>query len=82
VNLRFLEGEIAELGHKVYQVGLKSVGGADRDWDRLDVCFSKRDLEVPEKAEFVTHEMILKLRSLLKEYSTFIKIIKLKRPVY
>jgi len=82
VNLRFLEEEIAELDHRIYQVGLKLVGGADRDRDRLGLCFGKRDFEVPEEAEFVTHEMVLKLRSLLKEYGTFIKIIKLKRPVY
>jgi len=75
VNLRFLEEEIAKLDHDIYQIGLKSANRDVSGRDRLGFRFSKRDSNVPEETEFVIQEMILKLRSLLKEYGIFLTII-------
>ncbi|GAW15305.1 hypothetical protein ANO14919_047140 [Xylariales sp. No.14919] len=67
LNLRFLEDEIAALDHDIYQAGL-TIGLDPSSSDRLGLRHSKRDANVPKIEETITQEVILRLRSLLKEY--------------
>ncbi|KAI1317240.1 hypothetical protein F5Y16DRAFT_406684 [Xylariaceae sp. FL0255] len=69
LNLHFLEDEITELDHVIYQAGLT----LDRDPsspDRLGLQHSKRDKAVPPIEESITQETILRSRVLLKEYDS------------
>ncbi|RII22703.1 hypothetical protein CUC08_Gglean013421 [Alternaria sp. MG1] len=68
LNLRFLENEIAEMDHIVYQAGL-SLGLSPSPGDRLGLQHSKRDADVPKINDVITQEFISKLRDLIKEYS-------------
>lgn len=66
INLRYLEAEIAELDHLIYQVGL----GLDSEipsTDRLGLRYCKRD-EIPHSTEVISNDLIQRLRQLLKEY--------------
>ncbi|KAI1322077.1 hypothetical protein F5Y16DRAFT_413490 [Xylariaceae sp. FL0255] len=68
LNLRFLEDEIAELDHIIYQAGLT----LDRDPsspDRLGLQHSIKDKAVPPIGESIIQETILRLRGLLKKYN-------------
>ncbi|EUC43986.1 hypothetical protein COCMIDRAFT_38112 [Bipolaris oryzae ATCC 44560] len=67
LNLRFLEDEIAQMDHILYQAGL-SLNLPISSFDRLGLRNNKRDAKVPKIDEVITPEFILKLRSLLKEY--------------
>jgi hypothetical protein len=67
LNLRFLEEQIAQLDHVIYQAGLKS-GLDPRSTDRLGLKHSKKDVDAPEIATAVTPELVLQLRDLLKQY--------------
>ncbi|KAG9228157.1 hypothetical protein BJ875DRAFT_478202 [Amylocarpus encephaloides] len=67
LSLRFLEEEIAETDHTIYQAGLNS----DLDptsIDRLGLKHSIKDVNPPEIATTITRELILQLRDLLKQY--------------
>lgn len=68
LNLRYLENEIAEMDHTVYQAGL-GLGLDPSPDDRLGLGHSKRDANVPKVNDVITKEFILKLRHLIKEYS-------------
>ncbi|KAL8651855.1 MAG: hypothetical protein Q9210_003029 [Variospora velana] len=69
VNLRFLEEEIAELDHKIYQAGLSLDDGKwNRKQDRLGLQCSHRDASVPAIKDSITDSVVLRLRSLLKDY--------------
>jgi hypothetical protein len=68
LNLRFLENEIADMDHTLYQAGL-SLGLSPSPGDRLGLQHSKRDAEVPKINDVITQEFISKLRDLIKEYS-------------
>jgi len=68
LNLRFLENEIADMDHTVYQAGL-SLGLSPSPGDRLGLQHSKRDADVPKVNDVITQESISKLRNLIKEYS-------------
>ncbi|KAL9015117.1 MAG: hypothetical protein Q9173_000257 [Seirophora scorigena] len=69
VSLRFLEEEIAELDHRIYQDGLSLDNGTlDRKSDRLGLRCSHRDASVPALQDSITDSVVLRLRSLLKEY--------------
>ncbi|RYN99878.1 hypothetical protein AA0121_g13462 [Alternaria tenuissima] len=68
LNLRFLENEIAEMDHIVYQAGL-SLGLSPSPGDRLGLQHSKRDADVPKINNVITQEFISKLRDLIKEYN-------------
>jgi len=68
LNLRFLENEIAEMDHMVYQAGL-SLGLNPSPVDRLGLQHSKRDADVPKVNDVITREFVSKLRDLIKEYS-------------
>jgi hypothetical protein len=67
LNLRFLEGEIAELDHTIYQAGL-SLNLDPSAADRLGLKHSRRDGKVPNVDEAITREFVLKLRNLIKQY--------------
>lgn len=70
MNLRFLEDEIAELDHRIYQAGL-GLGLEVAASDRLGLKYSIRD-QVPEGgAHVITREDVMKLRGLVKEYGMF-----------
>lgn len=69
VNLRFLEEEISELDHKIYQAGLNLDNDTrNRNSDRLGLRYSHRDCSVPALQDTITDSMVLKMRNLLKEY--------------
>jgi hypothetical protein len=70
LNLRFLENEIADMDHTIYQAGL-SLGLSTSPGDRLGLQHSKRDADVPEVNDVITQEFISKLRHLIKEYSVY-----------
>ncbi|KAI1485230.1 hypothetical protein F5X96DRAFT_660881 [Biscogniauxia mediterranea] len=67
LNLRFLEDEIAELDHTIYQAGL-GLGLDISSTDRLGLKHSKKDDHVPDISETITRDLVLKLRDLLKQY--------------
>ncbi|ORY67657.1 uncharacterized protein BCR38DRAFT_337104 [Pseudomassariella vexata] len=67
LNLRFLEDEIAELDHVIYQAGLSL--NVDRSpTDRLGLRHSKRDKNVPRADAIITRGLVLRLRDLIKQY--------------
>jgi hypothetical protein len=53
LNLRFLENEIADIDHTIYQAGL-SLGLSPSLGDRLGLQHSKRDADVPEVNDVIT----------------------------
>ncbi|KAI3336944.1 hypothetical protein HD806DRAFT_475250 [Xylariaceae sp. AK1471] len=67
LNLRFLEAEIADLDHTLYQVGL-NLGLEPSSIDRLALKHSRKDAEVPGLEEAITRDAVLKLRSLVQQY--------------
>jgi hypothetical protein len=67
LNLRFLEDEIAQMDHTLYQAGL-SLNLSPSSADRLGLRHSKRDPSIPKIDEVVTPEFMLRLRDLLKQY--------------
>ena len=69
LNLRFLEAEIAELDHKIYQAGL-SLNIEPSSIDRLGLKHCKRDKVIPSLEDTITRDLILQLRKLVKEYGT------------
>lgn len=70
LNLRFLENQIAELDHTIYQAGL-SLDSPVSPFDRLGLKHSKKDTSMPAVNEVITKEFVLKLRSLLQQYGTY-----------
>ncbi|KAH7412154.1 hypothetical protein DE146DRAFT_271549 [Phaeosphaeria sp. MPI-PUGE-AT-0046c] len=68
LNLRFLENEIADMDHTIYQAGL-SLDLSPSPGDRLGLQHSKRDADVPKINDIITQEFISKLRHLIKEYN-------------
>lgn len=77
LNLRFLENEIAELDHIIYQAGL-SLESPPSGIDRLGLKHSKRDTNAPVINETITKEFVLKLRGLIQEYGIYPRISKNK----
>jgi hypothetical protein len=69
LNLRLLETEIAEMDHTVYQAGL-SLDLSPSPADRLGLKHSIRDASTPKVEEVITHEFIIKLRDLIKQYGS------------
>ncbi|KAI1350082.1 hypothetical protein F5Y01DRAFT_165552 [Xylaria sp. FL0043] len=68
INLRFLEDEIAALDHIIYKAGL-SLGLDPSSSDGLGLRDNLRDTDAAQVKERITQEMVLKLRSLIKEYN-------------
>lgn len=69
LNLRFLEDEIAEMDHTIYQAGL-SLNIDYSPSDRLGLKHSRRDTIVPPIESTVTKELVLQLRGLLQQYGS------------
>lgn len=67
LNLRFLEDEIAELDHVVYQAGL-TLGLEHAPANKLGLSYCKRDANVPAFGATITEELVLRLRELLSQY--------------
>lgn len=78
LNLRFLEAEIAELDHAVYQAGL-SLDITPSVQDRLKLKHSKRDENVPQFDTVITSDLVLRLRDLLQRYGRY--YIQLYQPI-
>ena len=70
LNLRYLEEEISRVDHEIYQAGLRS-GCVPGERDRLGLRYSKKDPSSSKDKEIISYELILKLRSLLKDYGRF-----------
>lgn len=70
LNLRFLESEIAELDHTIYQAGL-SLKKKLSPKDRLGLKHAKRDEKPAEMSKTIDRELILKLRDLLRQYGPY-----------
>ncbi|KAI9778745.1 MAG: hypothetical protein M1816_003918 [Peltula sp. TS41687] len=64
LNLRFLEDEIAEMDHTIYQAGL-SLGQSPSS---LGLNHVKKDANAPSIDDAITREFVLKLRDLLGQY--------------
>ncbi len=69
LNLRFLEDEIAELDHVIYQAGF-SLGLDISSTDQLGLKHGKRDTNVPKIDVTITPDLILKVRDLVKQYGS------------
>jgi hypothetical protein len=69
LNLRLLEKEIADIDHIIYQAGL-SLSHSPSSIDRLGLKYCKRDDNAPDIDDVINQKFILKLRGLLRQYST------------
>lgn len=67
LNLRFLENEIAEMDHVLYQAGLSLDISPSSD-DRLGLGHCRKDANIPKIDQTITKDFISKLRKLVKEY--------------
>ncbi|KAH0533250.1 hypothetical protein TsFJ059_001839 [Trichoderma semiorbis] len=67
LNLRYLEAEVAEIDHLIYQLGL-SLNVEPSTTDRLGLKHCKRDEILPSTDEAVSKELIQRLRQSLKQY--------------
>ena len=67
VNLRFMEEEIARIDHEIYQAGLH-LGFQITERDRLGLGTSKLDVEFHKLEESITRPLVLRLRTMLKDY--------------
>lgn len=69
LNLRFLEQEIAELDHTMYQAGL-NMGLEPTARDRLGLKHSKLDTHAPALESTMNPELVSRLRTLMQQYGT------------
>ncbi|KAH8750348.1 hypothetical protein F5883DRAFT_435058 [Diaporthe sp. PMI_573] len=67
LNLRFLEDEMAELDHIIYQAGL-TLGLDNAPANKLGLKYCKRDPNMPNISAIITEDLVLKLRNLLMQY--------------
>ena len=67
LNLRFLENEIAEMDHVLYQAGL-GLGVDPSSADRLGLKHCKIDASIPRVNDTITDGFKKRLRQLIKEY--------------
>jgi hypothetical protein len=70
LNLRFLEDEIAELDHVIYQAGL-TLGLDHAPANKLGLKYCRKDPNVPSISVTVTEDLVLKLRNLLRQYGLY-----------
>lgn len=75
LNLRFLEHEIAELDHTIYQAGL-TLGIAHAPGNKLGLNYCKRDSKISVIGETITEELVLRLRDLLKQYGLYPNLVE------
>lgn len=69
MNLRFLEDEIAELDHVIYQAGL-TLGIDHAPSNKLGLKYCKKDANVPVIDATITEDLVLRFRSLLAQYGS------------
>lgn len=67
LNLRFLEDEIAQLDHAIYQTAL-SMEIEPLGSDRLGLQNCRRDSNVPPPENTINRDIVIKLRDLLQSY--------------
>lgn len=67
INLRFLEEELGEIDHQIFQAGMK-LGHPPSPIDRLGLKHGKKDSAVRAEDNAVNRELVLRLRTLLKQY--------------
>ena len=67
LNLRFLENEIADMDHTIYQAG-QSLHLNPSPTDRLGLKHGKRDAGITNISDVITQEFVLRLRDLMKQY--------------
>ncbi|KAI9682574.1 MAG: hypothetical protein M1822_006872 [Bathelium mastoideum] len=74
LNIRFLEAEIDEVDHKLYQAGLHLDQPTDRGHvlDRLGLKHSKKDSKAVKIEDVVHRDLVIRLRQLIKEYGSYI----------
>jgi hypothetical protein len=74
LNLRFLEAEINEIDHVLYQAGLQLNQPLDREHtiDRLGLRHAKKDRKQLKTEDVVNEALIMRLRRLIKEYGQII----------
>lgn len=70
LNLRFLEQEIGELDHQIYQAGMK-LGHTPSSTDRLGLRYGKRDVDARGVDEVVNQCLVARLHELLQKYGTY-----------
>lgn len=70
INLRFLKAKIDKIDHDLYQADLQLNQSFDREHtiDRLDLKQAKKDDKRVKMKEVMNETLILRLRSLIKEY--------------
>ena len=71
INLRFLEQEIDEIDHQIFQAGMK-LNRSPSAIDRLGLRHGKRDVNARSVDEVINQELILRLRELLRKYGTYV----------
>ena len=74
LSLRFLEDEIAQMDHTLYQAGL-SLNLSPPSTDRLGLRHSKRDPSIPKIDDVVTPDFMFRLRDLLKQYGMQLSLL-------
>ena len=67
LNLRFLEEEIEKIDSKIYQAGFK-LGLPLPENDKLGLRYGKQDKDAPKAEDCIDEALVLKLRSLIKQY--------------
>lgn len=67
LNLRFLEKEVDQIDHQIFQSGLK-LDHSPSTVDRLGLGYAKKDLITQGIDERINKELVMKLRELLKQY--------------
>lgn len=67
LNLRYLEHEIAQMDHTIYQLGLSMDVNACSS-DRLHLKFAKKAAVAPDLDAVLTDGFIARLRDVLKHY--------------
>jgi hypothetical protein len=69
LNIRFLENEVAELDRSIYKAGLRLNLPFSSSTDRFGPEHVVLDHQSATADKIITHENVLKLRRLLKDYS-------------
>ncbi|KAL9111243.1 MAG: hypothetical protein Q9227_004321 [Pyrenula ochraceoflavens] len=67
LNLRFLESEIAELDHRIYQAGIRLNTDLSAK-DRIGLRHVIKDGDAPEPDKTIDEAFVLKLRDLVRQY--------------
>lgn len=69
LNLRYLEEELADIDHTLYQAGL-SIGIDHSPRNRLGLEYCQKDAAAPRVEHTITGDLVRKARDLVREYGT------------